>query len=73
MQPEHSSHLFYQTEAQRPRLDRTKGVYLWDTDGKRYLDASSGPMVSNIGHSNERVLAAIAPHIFCNKIEVDQV
>jgi len=59
MKPERSSHLFYQTGARRPRLDRAKGVYLWDTDGKRYLDASSGPMVSNIGHSNERVLSAM--------------
>ncbi len=59
MKPESESHLFYQTGHQRPRLDRARGVYLWDTNGKRYLDASSGPMVSNIGHSNPRVLAAM--------------
>jgi adenosylmethionine-8-amino-7-oxononanoate aminotransferase len=53
------SHLFYQTGHKRPRLDRAEGVYLWDTSGKRYLDACSGPMVSNIGHSNPRVLAAM--------------
>ena len=28
-------------------------------DGNRYLDGSSGAMVANIGHSNERVLAAM--------------
>lgn len=54
-----ASHLFYQTGNKRPRLDRAEGVYLWDTSGKRYIDASSGPMVSNIGHSNPRVLAAM--------------
>jgi adenosylmethionine-8-amino-7-oxononanoate aminotransferase len=53
------SHLFYQTAARRPRVARAEGIYLWDTDGKRYIDASSGPMVSNIGHSNPRVLAAM--------------
>lgn len=53
------SHLFYQTTSRRPRLDRAEGVYLWDVSGKRYIDASSGPMVSNIGHSNPRVLAAM--------------
>ncbi len=53
------SNLFYQSGHQRPRLDRAAGVYLWDTSGKRYLDACSGPMVSNIGHSNPRVLAAM--------------
>ena len=53
------SHLFYQTTSRRPRVARAEGIYLWDTNGKRYIDASSGPMVSNIGHSNPRVLAAM--------------
>jgi len=53
------SHLFYQTTSRRPRVARARGIYLWDTSGKRYIDASSGPMVSNIGHSNPRVLAAM--------------
>jgi hypothetical protein len=46
------SHLFYQTRSRRPVLSKAKGVYLWDVDGKRYLDGSSGAMVSNIGHSD---------------------
>ena len=53
------SHLFYQTTERRPRVAKADGIYLWDTSGKRYIDASSGPMVSNIGHSNPRVLAAM--------------
>jgi len=53
------SHLFYQTSSRRPRIARAEGIYLWDTSGKRYIDASSGPMVSNIGHSNSRVLDAM--------------
>ena len=53
------SYLFYQTGARRPRIGRAEGIYLWDAAGKRYIDASSGPMVSNIGHSNPRVLAAM--------------
>ncbi len=55
----HKSHLFYQTRARRPTLSKARGVYLWDVDGKRYLDGSSGAMVSNIGHSEPRVLAAM--------------
>ena len=54
-----SSHLFYQSRLTRPMLDRAEGIYLWDTDGRRYLDGSSGAMVSNIGHSNPRVLDAM--------------
>jgi adenosylmethionine-8-amino-7-oxononanoate aminotransferase len=53
------SHLFYQTGGRRPRVSRAEGIYLWDSSGKRYIDASSGPMVSNIGHSNPRVLDAM--------------
>ena len=53
------SHLFYQTRSRRPQLDRADGVYMWDTSGKRYLDGSSGAMVSNIGHSNQNVLQAM--------------
>jgi len=53
------SNLFYQNTIQRPVLDAARGIYMWDTDGKRYLDASSGAMVSNIGHSNPRVLEAM--------------
>ena len=54
-----SSHLFYQSRLTRPMLDRAEGIYLWDTEGRRYLDGSSGAMVSNIGHSNPRVLDAM--------------
>jgi len=53
------SRLIFQTRLSRPRIDRAEGVYLWDVDGKRYLDGSSGAMVSNLGHSNPRVLAAM--------------
>ena len=53
------SKLFFQTRLARPRLALAEGVYLWDVEGKRYLDGSSGAMVSNIGHSNPRVLAAM--------------
>ncbi|HHX89700.1 MAG TPA: aspartate aminotransferase family protein [Paracoccus sp.] len=53
------SHLFYQSGQRRPVLDQARGVYMWDVDGKRYLDGSSGAMVCNIGHSNEIVLEAM--------------
>lgn len=53
------SHLFYQSRARRPMLAEARGVHIWDVDGKRYLDGSSGAMVCNIGHSNPRVLEAM--------------
>jgi adenosylmethionine-8-amino-7-oxononanoate aminotransferase len=52
-----TSYLFYQSRNPRPFLDHGEGIYLIDEAGKRYIDGSSGAMVSNIGHSNPRVLA----------------
>lgn len=53
------SYLFYQSRNPRPFLDYGDGIYLIDESGKRYIDGSSGAMVSNIGHSNKRVLTKI--------------
>ena len=41
-------------------FERGEGVWLWDTDGKRYLDALSGIAVCNLGHAHPAVTAAIA-------------
>ena len=53
------SYLFYQTDHSRPTLDRAEGIYMWDTEGNRFIDGSSGAMVCNIGHSNPHVLDAM--------------
>jgi adenosylmethionine-8-amino-7-oxononanoate aminotransferase len=57
--PNSRSHLFYQTDHPRPVLDRAEGIYMWDKDGNRFIDGSSGAMVCNIGHSNPHVLDAM--------------
>lgn len=36
-----------------------EGIYLWDDGGRRYIDVTSGPVVSNLGHGNERVQEAM--------------
>jgi taurine---2-oxoglutarate transaminase len=36
-----------------------EGVYLYDYDGKRYIDFSSGLMNVNIGHGDQRVTQAV--------------
>jgi len=40
-------------------VQRAEGVYLYDYDGKRYLDFSSGLMNVNIGHGHPRVTEAV--------------
>lgn len=54
-------HVFFGKKgtARRPTIARAEGIYMWDTDGRRYIDASSGPVASNLGHGNKRVLAAM--------------
>ena len=37
-------------------FSRAKGIYLWDADGKRYLDFNSQAMCVNIGHADDRVV-----------------
>ncbi|MGB7928499.1 MAG: aspartate aminotransferase family protein [Terriglobales bacterium] len=38
---------------------RGRGVYLWDSEGKRYLDFLSGIGVNALGHNHPRIQAAI--------------
>ena len=40
-------------------VDRAKGIYFWDVDGKRYMDFNSQLMCVNIGHGDARVIEAI--------------
>ncbi|MDP9047644.1 MAG: aminotransferase class III-fold pyridoxal phosphate-dependent enzyme [Bacteroidota bacterium] len=40
-------------------VKRAEGVYLYDYDGKRYLDFSSGLINVNIGHGNPRISNAV--------------
>lgn len=60
----------YEWTAQRTMqplvVDRAKGIYFWDVDGKRYMDFNSQLMCVNIGHGDPRVLDAI-------KAQLDQL
>src|ERR687889_984417 len=40
-------------------IDRGKGIYVWDVDGERYADFTSGIAVVNTGHCHPRVVGAI--------------
>ncbi len=40
-------------------VEKAKGKYIWDVDGKRYLDFFSGISVSNFGHLNPRIMTGI--------------
>lgn len=42
---------------------KAAGIYMWDTEGRQYIDLISGFSVMNIGHGNERVKAAIKKQV----------
>ncbi|WHY74633.1 aspartate aminotransferase family protein [Fictibacillus enclensis] len=42
-------------DANYPMISHGKGIYLYDTDGKRYIDGSSGAVTANIGHGVEEI------------------
>lgn len=53
--------VFYRAPAHHyPTIERGQGIYLWDSDSRRYLDGSSGALVVNIGHGRDEVVDAMA-------------
>ncbi len=40
-------------------LERGEGVYVWDEDGRKYLDCFGGVLVTSVGHANEHVNEAL--------------
>ena len=49
-----------------PQAVRANGVYLWDAEGRRYLDGSGGAAISTLGHGHPAVIAAV-------KAQLDQL
>src|ERR1700758_2619108 len=47
----------------QPGIVAGEGSYLYDADGRRYLDGSGGPAAFSIGHGNREVNAAIAAQL----------
>ena len=44
-------------------LERGDGVYLWDVNGKRYLDALAGIAVNTLGHNHPKLVAALQDQV----------
>lgn len=64
-----SSEIFFNNIAQTSpspfllSITKAEGIYLYDTDNKRYTDLISGIGVSCLGHGNPRVKAAIKDQV----------
>ena len=56
----HSYVVYRRMAHPHPLIERGEGVYLWDTEGRRYIDGSGGAAVVNIGHGVAEVVQAMA-------------
>ncbi|GAB1232353.1 aspartate aminotransferase family protein [Ferrigenium sp. UT4] len=57
------SHLMNTYARQALAFSHGAGAWLWDTDGKRYLDGLSGIAVNTLGHAHPRFTAALKAQI----------
>ena len=46
-----------------PVIDSAQGMWVVDTEGRRYLDASGGAVVLNVGHGREEIARAVYDQI----------
>jgi len=53
-------HVFSRGATHLINMVRGEGIYLWDEDGRRYIDGSAGPICVNIGHGVKEVADAVA-------------
>lgn len=44
-------------------LSHGQGVYVWDTNGKRYLDALAGIAVNTLGHNHPKLVPALQDQV----------
>jgi adenosylmethionine-8-amino-7-oxononanoate aminotransferase len=55
------SHVFYRKLTRRyPRIVRGAGCWLYDAEGRSYLDGAGGAFVANVGHGVREIAAALA-------------
>ncbi|NNG01216.1 MAG: aspartate aminotransferase family protein [Desulfobacteraceae bacterium] len=51
---------FYRNRKQQyPLIEKGEGIYLYGKDGKKYIDATCGPMTVNLGHGVREIVDAM--------------
>ncbi len=55
------NHILYYTEPLA--LDHGEGLYVWDVEGKRYLDFFGGILTTSVGHNSQRVVEAVREQV----------
>ena len=44
-------------------IDRGEDVWVWDVEGRRYLDATASLWYANVGHGRPEIAAAVAAQL----------
>ena len=55
------NHILYYTEPLP--LDHGEGLYVWDVEGRRYLDFFGGILTTSVGHNSPRVVKAVRDQV----------
>jgi adenosylmethionine-8-amino-7-oxononanoate aminotransferase len=58
--PPNGRHVFAPSRRPLPAAERAEGAWIFDTEGRRYLDAAGGAIVVGVGHGARDVVEAIA-------------
>lgn len=56
MQPDGSRLIKFSFGEELPFVSHGRGVFVYDTDGRRYLDGCSGAVTANLGHADPEIL-----------------
>ena len=59
MNPEHEKYLISNYAKPSLEIIKGEGSYLWDSDGTKFLDFTSGIAVTNIGHGHKHWIKEI--------------
>ena len=55
--------MFYLAAGSKPIAQSAKGIYITADDGKSYMDAASGAIVCQLGHSHPKIIEAIKKQV----------
>jgi adenosylmethionine-8-amino-7-oxononanoate aminotransferase len=57
------SNIFGRSSEDLHKIVRAEGIYVYDSEGRRYIDGSAGPICVNIGHGVKEIAEAIAKQV----------
>jgi adenosylmethionine-8-amino-7-oxononanoate aminotransferase len=55
--------LLRKLDATLPLIEKGEGIYLYDKEGRRYIDASGGALVCSLGHGQKEIVDFISEQI----------